>query len=56
MAGIASVIVITFCSYLSEFSRSNSMQANFYSRILSINGILLALCVGYIVGQVFHFG
>lgn len=55
MAGIASVIVITFCSYLSEFSRSNSMQANFYSRILSINGILLALCVGYIVGQVFHF-
>lgn len=55
MAGITAVIVITFCSYLSEANRNTAGRTTFYSRILSINGLLLAIIVGYIVGQVFHF-
>lgn len=55
MAGIAAVIVITFCSYLSEANRSTAGRTTFYSRILNINGTLLAIIVGYIVGQVFHY-
>lgn len=55
MAGIAAVIVITFCSYLSEANRSMAGRTTFYSRILNINGTLFAIIVGYIVGQVFHY-
>lgn len=55
MAGIAAVIVITFCSYLSEANRNTPGKTTFYSRVLNINGLLLAIIVGYIVGQVFHF-
>ena len=55
MAGIAAVIVITFCAYLSGLGSSNNLQQALYSRILNINGILIAIIVGYFVGQIFHF-
>ena len=56
MAGIAAVIVITFCSYLSEATRNaGNNRAVFYSRMLNINGTLLAIIIGYLVGQVFHY-
>lgn len=55
MAGIAAVIVITFCSYLGEANRSVAGRTTFYSRVLNINGTLFAIIVGYIVGQVFHY-
>lgn len=55
MAGIAAVIVITFCAYLSGLDNSNSLQTALYSRILNINGTLIAMIVGYFVGQIFHF-
>lgn len=55
MAGIAAVIVITFCAYLSGLDRSSNLQTALYSRILNINGTLIAMVVGYFVGQIFHF-
>lgn len=58
MAGIAAVIVITFCSYLTGLSSNNTtniIQNTIYSRIININGTLIAMLVGYFVGQIFHF-
>lgn len=55
MAGITSVLVITFCAYLTGNSQSNNNQLTFYSRILNINGILIAMLIGYFVGQIFHW-
>ncbi|RVU71426.1 MULTISPECIES: PTS transporter subunit EIIC [Lactobacillus] len=55
MAGITSVIVITFTAFLSGVGRVSGTRITFYSRILNINGILFALLCGYLVGQVFHW-
>lgn len=55
MAGLTAVLVITFCSYLSGNGANNNSQIVLYSRVLSINGVLLALTIGYLVGQVFHW-
>lgn len=54
MAGLTSVIVICLCAYLTS-SNSNNSQLVFYSRILNINGMLIALIIGYSVGQIFHW-
>lgn len=55
MAGITSVLVITFCAYLTGNNPNTNNQLVFYSRILNINGILIAILIGYFVGQVFHW-
>lgn len=55
MAGMTSVVVLTFCSYLAATNLGSGQQITFYSRILSINGVLLALVIGYLVGQVFRY-
>lgn len=55
MAGITAVLVITFCAYLTGNNGNSSNQLSFYSRILNINGVLIALVIGYLVGQVFHW-
>lgn len=55
MAGISAIIVILFCAYLSSDNRNNSFQVTFYSRLISVNGLLVALITGYIIGQIFHW-
>lgn len=55
MAGITAVLVITFCAYLTGNSGNSNSQLTFYSRILNINGTLIALVIGYLVGQIFHW-
>lgn len=55
MAGVAAVIVITFCAFLSGADSEKEIQALIYSRVLNINGTLFAIIIGYFVGQIFHF-
>lgn len=55
MAGLTAMIVILFCAYLSSSNHTNAFQATFYSRLVNINGLLIALVIGYGVGQIFHW-
>lgn len=55
MAGLTAVIVITFCAYITGNNQAGTSQLVFYSRILNINGSLIAMLVGYVVGQIYHF-
>lgn len=53
IAGTASVVVILFCAYFA--SLNNGARSVFFSGVLHGNGILIALIIGYCVGQIFHF-
>lgn len=55
MAGLTAVLVITFCAYITGNNQAGTSQLVFYSRILNINASLIAMIVGYVVGQIFHF-
>lgn len=55
MSGISAIIVILFCAFLSSNNRNNGFQLTFYSKLINVNGLLLALVTGYIVGQIFHW-
>lgn len=55
MAGITAVIVILFCAYLSSSDHGNAFQTTFYSRLININDLLIAVVTGYLVGQIFHW-
>lgn len=55
MAGITSVLVIMLCAYLTGNAQTANSQVTFYSRFLSINGLLIAMLIGYFVGQIFHW-
>lgn len=52
MSGLAAVLVILFCSYASSSGRDNRMP--FTTGLLQVDGVFIALIVGYCVGQVFH--
>lgn len=53
MSGTTSVIVILFCAYFA--SLNNGSRSVFFSGVLDSNGVLIALIIGYLVGQIFHF-
>ncbi len=55
MAGITSVLVIMLCAYLTGNAQTANSQVTFYSRFLSINGLLIAMLIGYFVGQIFRW-
>lgn len=55
LAGMMSIVVVLFCAYISTSDHDNAIQTTFYSRLLTINGLLLALLIGYLVGQIFHW-
>ncbi|MDF7682426.1 PTS sugar transporter subunit IIC [Lactobacillus sp. ESL0679] len=52
MAGMAAVLVILFCSYASSSGRDSRMP--FTASLLQVDGVFIALIIGYCVGQVFH--
>lgn len=54
MAGVTGVIVITLCASLTV-TNSNASQIIFMSRLININGTLVAILIGYAVGQVYHW-
>ncbi len=52
MSGITAVLIMLFCSYASNSGRN--ARTFFSANLLQINGIFIALVVGFCVGQVFH--
>ncbi|MEK3546211.1 PTS sugar transporter subunit IIC [Lactobacillus crispatus] len=55
MAGMTAVIVIMFCAYANNLANNASDHSPFSSSVLKINAVLLALLMGYGVGQIFHW-
>ena len=55
MAGMTAVIVIMFCAYANNLANNASDHSPFSSSVLKINAVLLALLIGYGVGQIFHW-
>lgn len=55
MAGMTAVIVIMFCAYANNLANNTSDHSPFSSSVLKINALLLALLIGYGVGQIFHW-
>ncbi|WEV43620.1 PTS sugar transporter subunit IIC [Lactobacillus sp. ESL0684] len=51
MAGLSAVLVLLFCSYASSSVNQRLGTTN----LLQVNGIFIALMVGYGVGQIFHW-
>ncbi|WEV70830.1 PTS sugar transporter subunit IIC [Lactobacillus sp. ESL0785] len=52
MAGMAAVLVILFCSYASSSGKDSRMP--FTTGLLQVDGVFIALVIGYCVGQVFR--
>lgn len=55
LAGVMSMVVVLFCAYISTSEHDNIVLTTFYSRLLTIDGLLLALLIGYLIGQIFHW-
>lgn len=55
LAGMTAVIVIMFCAYASNIGNNIEDHSPFSSNLLKVNALLLALLVGYGVGQIFHW-
>src|SRR5699024_9401855 len=55
MAGMTAVIVIMFCAYANNLANNASDHSPFSSSVLKITAVLLALLIGYGVGQIFHW-
>lgn len=55
LAGMTAVIVIMFCAYASNIGNNMMDHSPFSSDLLKVNALLLALLVGYGVGQIFHW-
>lgn len=55
LAGMTAVIVIMFCAYANNVANSAGDRSPFSSSILKINALLLAILIGYVVGQIFHW-
>lgn len=55
LAGMPAVIVIMFCAYANNIGNSTMDHSPFSSSLLKVNALLLALLIGYGVGQIFHW-
>ena len=55
LAGMTAVMIIMFCAYASNVGNKLSNKSMFSSSVLQINALLLALLVGYAVGEIFHW-
>lgn len=55
MVGMTAVIVIMFCAYANNLANNMGDRSPFSSNVLKINALLLALLIGYGVGQIFHW-
>lgn len=55
MAGMTAVIAILFCAYANTVGNVSEQQSPFSSSLLRVNGVFIALLIGYGVGQVFHW-
>lgn len=55
LAGMTAVIVVMFCAYANNVGNSAGDRSPFSSSILKVNALLLALLIGYGVGQIFHW-
>ena len=54
-AGMTAVIVIMFCAYANNLGDTTGNRSPFSASILKVNAMLLALLIGYVVGQIFHW-
>lgn len=55
LAGMTAVIVIMFCAYANNIGNNGADHSLFSSSLLKVNTLLLALLIGYGVGQIFHW-
>jgi len=55
MAGMTAVIAILFCAYANSIGNVSGQRSPFSSSLLRVNGVFIALLVGYGVGQIFHW-
>lgn len=55
LAGMTAIVVIMFCAYANNLGDTAGNRSPFSASILKINALLLALLVGYGVGQIFHW-
>lgn len=55
LAGMTAVIVMLFCAYASGIGNNTGDYSPFSSSLLKINAVLLALLIGYAVGEIFHW-
>lgn len=53
--GMTAVIVIMFCAYANNLGDTTGNRSPFSASILKVNAMLLALLIGYVVGQIFHW-
>lgn len=50
---MTAVIVIMFCAYANNLGDTTGNRSPFSASILKVNAMLLALLIGYVVGQIF---
>lgn len=55
LAGMTAVVVIMFCAYANNLGDPASNRSPFSASIMKVNAMLLALLIGYGVGQIFHW-
>lgn len=55
LAGMTAVMVIMFCAYANNVGNKLGNKSMFSSNVLQINALLLALLIGYAVGEIFHW-